>query len=95
MKIHSTGIEKLVSEVIITPDHKEEVVKMFLKKDRRYLFINDNLTENKQVQETLPAVSVISRINTNMFAEAEYRASGIPCFYTLSEIKKYVEQFVI
>jgi FMN phosphatase YigB (HAD superfamily) len=90
MKICSTGIDRLVNDILIVHDHKEEVVKTFLKKDEKYLFINDNLTENKRVHEALSEVTVISRMNTVMFPEAEYRASGIPCFYTLEEIKEFI-----
>lgn len=89
-KIASSGLEKLVSGVIITHDHKEEIVKTLMRKDYRYLFINDNLDENKRVHEALPEVMVVSKINTFMFAEVAYRESGIPCFYTLEEIQNFI-----
>lgn len=94
-KITSSGLDKLVSDVIIISDHKEEVVKTLIKKDKKYLFINDNLLENKRVYEQVPEIIVISRMNTVMFTEEEYKISGIPSFYTLQEIQNYVEQTFI
>jgi FMN phosphatase YigB (HAD superfamily) len=90
-KISSAQVENFFDEIYIIHEKKEDLLKQKNLNQENFLFINDNVKENSLIKEKFPNALIVARLNPRK-EEVEYRASGIPYFKTLIEIKQYVEQ---
>ena len=93
-KINATGIAKFFDEIIITPDSKELALEKILKQfvdEKDVWFINDKIEETKKILERFPKLKPVLK-KSPQFAHEEYCSSKMPCFETLTQMQKYVEQ---
>ncbi len=90
-KIEASGADKLVDEVIQIPGGKDKVLSAFVKKNKKILFINDNLDENIMINNLFSDVFVLTLFNFSYWKEEDCEASGIPWFKSLNDIKKYLQ----
>ena len=94
LKFRGSGIEKYFDRVKMTPIPKKEVLHELLEHvhQQPVWFINDRLSENKDIAKLFPEVRVISKASTRTPRE-EYKESGLSFFDTLVEIKDYIENY--
>lgn len=93
-KINATGIAKFFDEIVITPDNKELALEKILKQfddETGVWFLNDKIEETRKILEHFPKLKPILK-KSPQFTDEEYCSSQMPCFDTLTEIQKYVEQ---
>ena len=93
-KINAAGIASFFDEIIITPDGKELALEKILKQfdgEKDIWFINDKIEETKKILECFPKLKPVLK-KSPRFAHEEYCSCQMPCFETLTQMQKYVEQ---
>lgn len=93
-KLATTNLAGYFDEIVICRGDKDAVVERHMKPDDRILFVNDNIAENIVVKHRFPSAMVITRKHPIKYTEEELRASTIPYFTTLNEIKTYVDRSI-
>jgi phosphoserine phosphatase len=89
-KLSKVGVVDLVDECVYLYGNKQDFVEEILSKERKVVFINDNSKENTIIKKQFPNLEIIGIVNSYKYDEAAVKASGVPYFKTLSEIKKYI-----
>lgn len=92
-KINKTGIHKYFDRLFMVKDTKAHVLrKLFQKvKKNKVWFINDKVDETKKLAKEFSQLQAVLKFSP-FFPEKEYKESGLPYFFTLTEILKYVEE---
>lgn len=91
-KIANSKITDFFDEVKILSGYKEKYVAEKFQGNKKGLFVNDSLRENLLIKSDFPEILVITKLYHGSRHEEEVKKSGLPYFYTLSEIKDYVAQ---
>ena len=93
-KINAAGIASFFDEIIITADAKESALEKFLEQfneEEDVWFVNDKIEETKKILQHFPKIKPLLK-KSPRFTHEEYCSSQLPCFETLIQIQKYVEQ---
>lgn len=93
-KINAVCIAEFFDEIIITSDSKEAALEKILKQfnyEEDVWFVNDKIQETKKILEHFPQLKPLLK-KSPQFAHEEYCSSKMPCFDTLTQMQKYVEQ---
>lgn len=89
-KIRVTGVDRLVDEVVITPDHKADAIRSIMKsEDGQTYFVDDNVDSSIELKQMIPSLEVVLKRRRDVPVET-YRLLDVPSFDTLSEIASYV-----
>lgn len=91
-KIKAVKIKKYFDKIKIVDGEKEKYLQKIIKKDKQYLFINDNLRENILIKNFFTNVVVISKADFKKYSLEDYKKSQIPFFNSLTEIFEYVQE---
>lgn len=91
-RLAATTLAPYFDDVLIIQERKDAAVEDYVRRVGRYLFVNDDVAQNMQIQKKFPHVVVVTKRHPVKYSEDELRASGIPYFFTLTDIKTYVEQ---
>jgi len=91
MKVKGSGVDKYFDRLFMVQDTKEHVIRELLgsTNDKEYWFINDKIDETLDLRDKFSNLKIIFK-QADEFPESDYRASGLPYFKTLAEIKNYV-----
>lgn len=91
LKIKGSGIEKYFDRVFMDSRPKREVMKEILDfvTDNEIWFINDRISENKEISDNFSNIKVVQKISQHNTVE-DYKNSGLPYFSTLTEIRNYI-----
>lgn len=91
LKVKALGLEKYFDRIIFTDDSKADKVSEIMNTifDRPVWLINDRISENLEVKKRFSEIKIVQKIYP-MVAPAEYEASGMPFFNTLTEIYEYI-----
>ncbi|MFA5211459.1 MAG: hypothetical protein WC414_03060 [Patescibacteria group bacterium] len=90
-KIRFTNVKKYFDKVQVLDGGKEVYLNKVLKKNKQYLFINDDIKENILIKNFFNNVVVISKTDLKKYSLEDYKKSQIPFFNTLTEIFEYVQ----
>lgn len=91
-KVKAIAVEPLLDEIILIDGGKDDIIRPLATEQKRILFVNDNLAENKMIKEQFPETEVITKFNPSYWKEEECEKSGMPWFKTLSEILNYLKE---
>lgn len=92
VKIRQSGLQKYVNESLVVDETKLKVLKRFKKKypdDRRWLFVNDKVTETIEIHDQFPGMQIVLRRSPSI-DDGEYKRAGYPNFSTLEEVRSYI-----
>ena len=92
-KIKAIKVRPLFDRVIQVAGGKEKVLRPYVLKKKRVLFINDKLSENLAVKSKCPSVEVITVYNRERHTLRELMASRLPWFKKYHQIKKYLTNY--
>lgn len=89
MKTHRSGLHMFFDRVVMVDRTKKDVVAELMKTNEDPTwFINDKVSETKEIVRLFPAVRAVLKISPK-FDRMEYEESGLPFFDTLTEIADY------
>ena len=88
-KIKNINLIKYFDRVEIIDGGKDSVVGEAVKKGK-VLFINDNLEENKMIEEKFTEVKVLSIVNKTYWTVENYKDAELTYFGSLGEMKNYI-----
>ncbi len=93
LKMRQSGLQKYVNESIVVDETKIKVLRRMKKRfpdERRWLFINDKVTETIEIHDQFPGMNVVLRQSPSI-GESEYKRAGYAHFPTLKEVSEYIK----
>ncbi|MSU75138.1 MAG: HAD family hydrolase [Candidatus Magasanikbacteria bacterium] len=90
-KVRALEIEKYFDRVFMVDEEKHTVMEELLKNvsDKEIWFINDKVPETVALAKQFPEIKIVMK-KSSSFPEAEYQATGLPYFNTLTEIYDHI-----
>ncbi len=91
LKVKASGVAEYFERLFMVDASKEQVMRELLSAEplAKFWFINDKVTETKNIVETFPSVNAVLKVSPRI-PLAEYEASSLPYFASLLEIAEYV-----
>lgn len=94
-RLAATGLGSYFDDVVVIQERKERALGERVRKDERYVFVNDDVGQNKTVHEQFPNVLVLTKRHPVKYSEAELQQSGLPYFSTLKDVLFYLEKHYV
>jgi FMN phosphatase YigB (HAD superfamily) len=94
-KVKGVGIEKYFDHLFMISSDKKKIIEKIFKFEKadEVWFINDKPDETLEISANFKNIKPVLKVSPNRDL-SDYTQSKLPCFYTLTEIKNYVAQFV-
>lgn len=92
-KVKAIKVKPFFDKIVQVAGGKDRVLRPYVLKKKRALFINDKLTENLAVKNKYPSVEVITVYNQERHTLRDLNASKLPWFKNYNQIKKYLTKY--